>query len=79
MYIKRVRDGYEILKIAAGRVDFQICDEDGDVKFIPGLMVVDGEGMVTFRRIGWNSLRGKWRRRSPRVMYALHEAQYGGL
>jgi hypothetical protein len=29
--------------------------EDYDVKFIPGLMVVNGEGMVTYRR-GWTDL-----------------------
>ena len=29
--------------------------ENYDVKFIPGLMVVDGEGMITFRR-GWTDL-----------------------
>ena len=29
--------------------------ENYDVKFIPGLMVVDGEGMITYRR-GWTEL-----------------------
>jgi len=29
--------------------------ESYDVKFIPGLMVVDGEGMITYRR-GWTDL-----------------------
>ena len=29
--------------------------EDYDVKFIPGLMVVNGEGMITYRR-GWTDL-----------------------
>lgn len=43
--------GFELLAIA----DADAIADAYDVKFIPGLMVVDGDGKVTYRR-GWTDL-----------------------
>ncbi len=43
--------GFPMVAVA----DADAIAEDYDVKFIPGLMVVDGNGMVAYRR-GWTDL-----------------------